>query len=150
MLYLLLQVILSTHTHACSLLVFIHIISHFIKCRFYLFFSDSGMCSSKVCTAQVANGSDYKIEFFDTLSNTRLEFHAIHLCIKLMATPDTLEGSLIITDIIPAIVKLHSQYDIKFTTIFSYHILLEHDNPLYITSADITSLDKFFDSIAFK
>lgn len=120
-------------------------------CRFYLFFSDSGMCSSKIRTAQVANGSDYKIGYFNTLSNTRLEFHAIHLRVKLIATPDTLEGRLIITDIIPAIVKLRSQYNIKFTTMFSYHVLLEHGNqPLYITSADITSSDKFFDSIAFK
>jgi hypothetical protein len=39
--------------------------------RFYLFFSDSGMCSSKVCTAQVADGSDNKVGFFDTLSNAR-------------------------------------------------------------------------------
>jgi hypothetical protein len=67
-----------------------------------------------------------------------------------MPTPDTSEGRMIITDIIPAIVKLRSQYDIKFTTMFSYHVLLEHGNPLYITSADITSSDKFFDSIAFK
>jgi hypothetical protein len=110
------------------------------------------MCSSKVCTAQVANGSDYKIGIFDAMSNTRLEFHTICLHVKLtgMATPDTLEGRLIITDIIPAIVKLRSQYDIKFTTMFSYHVLLERGNPLHITSADITSSDKFFDSISFK
>ena len=120
--------------------------------RFYLFFSDSGMCSSKVCAVQVANGSDYKIGIFNTLSNTGLEFHAICLNItsKLMNTQDTLEGHLIITDIIPAIVMLRSQYDIKFTTMFSYQVLMEHDNPLYITSADIRSSDKFFDSIAFK
>ena len=72
MLYLLLQVILGAC--ALSLLVFIHIVSHFVLCRFYIFFSDSGMCSSKVCIAQVANGSDYKIGYFDMLSNTRLEF----------------------------------------------------------------------------
>ena len=119
--------------------------------RFYLSFGDSGMCSSKVCTAQVANGSDYQIGLFDTLSNTRLESLPIHhLHVKLMATSDTSEGRFIITDIIPAIAKLRSQYDIKFTTMFSYQVLLEHDNPLYITSADITSSDKFFDSIAFK
>lgn len=66
MLYLLLQVNLSARVH-----VFIHMISHFMLCRFYLFFSNSGMCSSKVGAAQVANGSDYKIGFSDTLSNTR-------------------------------------------------------------------------------
>ena len=146
MLYLLQQVNLSTRV-TC-----LYFISHLMLCRLYLFFSDSGMRSSKVCSPQVANGSDYKIGFFDMLSNTRLKFHAIHLHVKLMAsTPDTVEGRLIITDIIPAIVKLRSQYNIKFTTMFSYHILLEHGNhPLYITSADITSSDKFFESIAFK
>jgi hypothetical protein len=78
MLYLLLQVNLSRRAVCAH--VFIHIISHFMLPRFYLFFSDSGMCSSKVCTAQVANGSDYKIGFSDTLSNTRLEFPATFTC----------------------------------------------------------------------
>ena len=61
-----------------------------------------------------------------------------------MATSDTLEGHLIITDIIPAIYKLQSQYNIKFTTMFSYHILLEHHISRYY------KLGQFFDSIAFK
>jgi hypothetical protein len=67
-----------------------------------------------------------------------------------MAAPDTLAGRLIIKDIIPAIVKLRSQFNIKFTTMFSYHLLLEHGYPLHITSANILDSDKFFDSIAFK
>jgi len=67
-----------------------------------------------------------------------------------MAAPDTLAGRLIVTDIIPAIAKLRSQFDVKFTTMFSYHLILEHGNPLHITSANISNSDKFFDSIAFK
>ena len=134
-----------------SLIVFIHIISHFMLYRFCLFFSDSGLHSNKACTAQVANGSDYKIRLFDMLSNTRLwSLPIYYLLIKLMATSDTIEGHLIITDIIPAIAKLCSQHNIKFTTMFSYHILLEHCDPLYITSTDIISSGKFFDRIAFK
>ena len=125
-----------------SLIVFIHIISHFMLYRFCLFFSDSGLHSNKACTAQVAN---------DMLSNTRLwSLPIYYLLIKLMATSDTIEGHLIITDIIPAITKLCSQHNIKFTTMFSYHILLKHCDPLYITSTDIISSGKFFDRIAFK
>lgn len=67
-----------------------------------------------------------------------------------MAAPDTTAGRLIITDIIPAIAKLRRLYDIKFTTMFSYHLILEQEFPLYITSANISESDKFFDRIAFK
>jgi hypothetical protein len=67
-----------------------------------------------------------------------------------MAALDTLAGKLVITDIIPAIAKLRSQIDIKFTTMFSYHQMLEHGNALHITSANILNSDAFFDSIAFK
>lgn len=67
-----------------------------------------------------------------------------------MATPDTSAGRLIITDIIPAIAELRSQYNIKFTTMFSYHLLLEHGIPLHITSSNISNSDKFFDVISFK
>jgi hypothetical protein len=72
------------------------------------------------------------------------------LSYKLTIPIDTVEGRLVITDIIPAITQLRSQYDIKFTTMFSYHLLLEYGNPLYIKTSDIKSSDKFFDSIAFK
>jgi hypothetical protein len=67
-----------------------------------------------------------------------------------MAPPDTIAGQLIIADMIPAIAKLRSQYNIKFTTMFSYHLMLEINIPLYITSANLLDSDKFFDSIAFK
>jgi len=67
-----------------------------------------------------------------------------------MAAPDTTAGRLIISEVIPAIAKLRSQYDIKFTTMFSYHLMLERNIPLHITSGDISVSDNFFDSIAFK
>jgi hypothetical protein len=67
-----------------------------------------------------------------------------------MAALGSIAGDLIISDVIPAIIKLRSQYDIKFTTMFSYHLILKHNNPLYITSANIVNSDAFFDSIAFK
>ena len=74
----------------------------------------------------------------------------IFLYDKIMATIDTLAGKLIITDIIPAIAKLRSLFDIKFTTMFSYHLLLQFRHPLHITSSNISKSDEFFDSIAFK
>jgi hypothetical protein len=67
-----------------------------------------------------------------------------------MAAPDTSAGRLIITDIIPAISKLRSQFNIKFSTMFSYHLMLEHGTPLHFTSANISNSDQFFDAISFK
>jgi hypothetical protein len=67
-----------------------------------------------------------------------------------MATSDTSAGRFIITDIIPAIAELRSQYNIKFTTMFSYHLMLEHGIPLHITSSNISNSDNFFDGISFK
>lgn len=67
-----------------------------------------------------------------------------------MVALDSLAGKLIITDIIPAIAKLQSQFDIKFTTMFSSHLLLKYGYPLHITSANISNSDNFFDSIAFE
>lgn len=55
-----------------------------------------------------------------------------------------------IADIIPAVSKLRQEFDIKFTTMFSYHLLIEHGYPVYIKSSDLLMSDAFFDSIAFK
>jgi hypothetical protein len=67
-----------------------------------------------------------------------------------MAAPDTVAGQLIITEVIPVIAKLRSQYGIKFTTMFSYHLMQESHIPLHIMSANISDSDNFFNSIAFK
>ncbi|KAF8952215.1 hypothetical protein BDZ97DRAFT_1931131 [Flammula alnicola] len=64
-------------------------------------------------------------------------------------TQDTPAGRLIVSDIIPAIAKLQSLFDINFTTMFSYDMLKEYRQPMTVQSADLASSDRFFDSIAF-
>ncbi|KJA18012.1 hypothetical protein HYPSUDRAFT_205741 [Hypholoma sublateritium FD-334 SS-4] len=64
-------------------------------------------------------------------------------------TNDTPAGRLIISDIIPAVAKLRAQFNIKFTTMFAYTVLLDFKQPLTIMSDNIVASDGFFDSIAF-
>ncbi|KJA12583.1 hypothetical protein HYPSUDRAFT_60352, partial [Hypholoma sublateritium FD-334 SS-4] len=64
-------------------------------------------------------------------------------------TNDTPAGRLIISDIIPAVAKLRAQFNIKFTTMFAYTVLIDFKQPLTIMSDDIVASDGFFDSIAF-
>ena len=64
----------------------------------------------------------------------------------------TLEGQLVIEDIIPAVAELRSRYDIAFSTMFSPVLLERVKNPeeLYFTSSDLRASDLFFDSLAMK
>ena len=57
-----------------------------------------------------------------------------------------------IEDIIPAIAKLRSMFDIKFSTMFASGLLESVKNPMgrSFTSSDFEASDLFFDSLAMK
>ena len=59
-------------------------------------------------------------------------------------------GELVIQDIIPAIARLRTMYDIKFSTMFSSALLerVKNPNQLHFTSSDLRASDLFFDSIS--
>lgn len=77
-------------------------------------------------------------------------FSIIVISCYLDLNSDTPAGRLIISDIIPAVAKLRAQFNIKFTTMFAYTVLLDFKQPLTIMSDNIVASDGFFDSIAFE
>lgn len=106
--------------------------------------------SSQNNNQQYINDPNNSAWYFASLSSIEYEFFIIFYHLLIAKLLDTKEGRLIAEFVIPAINKLRLQFSIKFTNMFSYHLLLEYRHPIYILSNDLVSSDTFFDSISFK
>lgn len=118
--------------------------------RLHILAGNFSLCSGEIDYQHIINMPDNPDWFFASLSTIKWVLWLSFLYSFIYKSIDGKEGRLIAEFVIPAVNKLRLKYSFKFTNMFSYTLLTDYGQPVYILSDNVVESDQFFDCIAFK